>query len=78
MNRLTNCVSVNGYQVSYAFTPTGQRQSMIDPSGSTAYGYDLRDRLKTKTVSWNSGPSVSLNYAYDFNGNVTNIWATTG
>jgi len=78
MNRLTNCVSVNGYQVSYAFTQTGQRQSMNDPSGLTAYGYDLRDRLQTKTVSWNSGPSVSLNYGYDFNGNVTNIWATNG
>jgi RHS repeat-associated protein len=78
MNRLTNCASVNGYQVSYAFTLTGQRQLMIDPSGLTAYGYDLSDRLQTKTMSWNSGPSVSLNYAYDFNGNVTNIWATNG
>jgi YD repeat-containing protein len=30
MNRLTNQISVNGYQVSYTYTPTGQRQSMID------------------------------------------------
>ncbi len=70
MNRLTNQASVNGYNVSYTYTPTGQRAGMTDASGATAYSYDNRDRLALKTVNWNGGPSVSLNYGYDANGNV--------
>jgi RHS repeat-associated protein len=30
-----------------------------------------------KTVNWNQGPGVSLNYGYDANGNVTNLWSGT-
>ncbi len=76
MNRLTNQASVDGYNVSYAYTPTGQRAGMTDASGATAYSYDNRDRLALKTVNWNGGPSVSLNYGYDANGNVTGIWSS--
>jgi RHS repeat-associated protein len=78
VNRLTNCSSINGYNVRFAYSPTGQRTSMVDASGTTTYGYDIRDRLLSKTNSWNSGPTVVLNYGYDANGNVTNIWATNG
>jgi RHS repeat-associated protein len=78
LNRLTNQSSVNGYQVSYAYDPaTGQRVRTTDGSGVTAYGYDRRDRLVLKTVNWNQGPGVSLNYGYDANGNVTNLWSGT-
>jgi YD repeat-containing protein len=78
LNRLTNQISVNGYQVSYAYDPaTGQRVRMTDGSGVAAYGYDRRDRLVSKTVNWNHGPGVSLNYGYDANGNVTNLWSGT-
>ena len=78
LNRLTNQSSVNGYQVSYAYDPaTGQRVRTTDGSGVTAYGYDRRDRLVLKTVNWNQGPGVSLNYGYDANGNVTNLWSDT-
>jgi YD repeat-containing protein len=78
LNRLTNQISVNGYQVSYAYDPaTGQRVRMTDGSGVTAYGYDRRDRLVLKTVNWNQGPGVSLNYGYDADGNVTNLWSGT-
>jgi len=83
LSRLTNSSSINGYRVAYTYTPTGQRGSMIDPSGSTAYTYDNRDRLITKVVNWTntavspSQLSVSLNYLYDANGNVTNLWSST-
>ena len=78
MNRLTNRASVNGYKVSYTYNPaTGQRQTMTDSSGTTSYSYDNRDRLQLKTVAWVGGPSVSLNYRYDANGNLTNLWSST-
>lgn len=78
MNRLTNQTSINGYQVSYTYTPTGQRSSMIDPSGTNSYTYDKRDRLLIKTVNWIGGPGIiSLYYAYDANSNVTNLWSST-
>jgi YD repeat-containing protein len=78
LNRLTNQISVNGDQARYVYDPaTGQRVRMTDGSGVTAYGYDRRDRLVLKTVNWNQGPGVSLNYGYDANGNVMNLWSST-
>lgn len=80
MNRLTNRASVNGYVVSYTYNSTGQRATMTDPGGMTAYSYDNRDRMWLKTVNWGSSPvalSVSLNYRYDANGNLTNLWSST-
>jgi RHS repeat-associated protein len=77
LNRLTNRVSVNGYRVSYTYTLTGQRATMTDASGVTTYNYDVWDRLVLKTVSWNNGPTISLNYGYDVNGNVINIWSSS-
>ncbi len=79
MNRLTNRASVNGYQVSYTYTITGQRATMTDPSGSTSYSYDSRDRLTNKVVNWGNPVvlSVSLNHRYDANGNLTNLWSST-
>ena len=77
LNRLTNRASVNGYQASFAYSPTGQRTNMTDVSGTTAYGYDSRDRLTNKVVSWTGGPSIALSYLYDANGNVTNLWSNT-
>jgi RHS repeat-associated protein len=75
-NRLTNVASANGYQVSYSYSYTGQRLSMVDISGTTTYSYDVRDRLQLKTVAWSNGPSVSLNYTYDADGVVSNIWSS--
>jgi RHS repeat-associated protein len=77
VNRLTNCSSINGYHVRFAYSPTGQRTNLIDVSGTTTYAYDVRDRLVLKTNSWNNGPGIALNYSYDANGNVTNIWSST-
>ena len=79
MNRLTNRASVNGYQVSYIYSPTGQRATMTDPSGTTTCLYDNRDRLTNKVVNWGSPAqlSVALNYSYDANGNLVNLWSST-
>ena len=49
--------------------------SMIDLSGSNGYPYDSRDRLTQQVVSWTAGPVLSLNYRFDGNGNVTNLWS---
>jgi RHS repeat-associated protein len=77
MNRLTNRSSTNGFSVAYGYNVTGQRANMTDASGSYSYGYDNRDRLKLKTVSWAGGPAISLNYGYDLNGNLTNLWSSS-
>ena len=77
MKRLTNKASVFGYHVSFAHSPTGQRANMVDPSGSTAYLYDSRDRLTNKFVTFTGGPGVTLSYGYDVNGNVTTIASST-
>jgi RHS repeat-associated protein len=77
MNRLTNRASVNGYKASFAYSQTGQRTNMADASGTTSYSYDNRDRLQLKTVAWSGGPTRSLNYRFDANGNLTNLWSST-
>ncbi len=59
--------------VYYAYNILGLRTNMTDASGSTAYVYDNRNRLVQKTKSWGVALSVSLNYAYDINGNLTGI-----
>ncbi len=59
--------------VYYAYNILGLRTNMTDASGSTAYVYDDRNRLAQKTKSWGVALSVSLNYAYDANGNLTGI-----
>jgi RHS repeat-associated protein len=77
MNRLTNLSSANGYQTAFTYTPTGQRWTMTNASGLTSYYCDCRDRLTNKVVAWSGGPIMALNYAYDRNGDVTNIWSST-
>ena len=45
---------------------------MADPSGTTTYGYDNRDRLTSKAT-----PEGTLNYTYDLASNLT-VLSTTG
>lgn len=75
VNRSTNRTSVDGYHVSFAYNPTGQRTNMTGMSGSTSYALDILDRLTNKVVSFTDGPTISLNYRYDVSGSVTNIWS---
>ena len=51
VNRLTSKTpdtSLGEPAVSFTYTGTGKRASMIDASGTTTYTYDNQDRLKTK------------------------------
>jgi RHS repeat-associated protein len=73
MNWLTNRSSIGGYGISVGFSPTGVRTNIVDMSGTTIYVLDVRDRLKAKTNFFNGGPTLSLSYTNDANGNVTDI-----
>ncbi|HLJ86073.1 MAG TPA: RHS repeat-associated core domain-containing protein [Candidatus Angelobacter sp.] len=71
LNRLltkTPDPSLNQPAVSFIYTATGQRASMIDASGTTTYSYDNRDRLLSKAT-----PEGTLSYTYDAQGNVLTI-----
>jgi RHS repeat-associated protein len=60
MNRLLARTPTGETAVSYTYTPTGQRQTMTDGSGSTSYAYDNQNRLVSKTAS-----AGALSYTYD-------------
>jgi RHS repeat-associated protein len=51
--------------ITFTYTTTGRRASMTDPSGTTNYYYDSRDRLTTKAA-----PEGILTYSYDTAGNL--------
>ena len=72
LNRLTNKSSVNGYKTTFAYSPTSQRTSMTDASGTTSYTYDSRDRLQTKAT-----PQGTLTYTYDGFGNQATVQSAT-
>lgn len=72
MNRLLRKWSGSTLLESYAYTASGQRASRTDESGSYAWVYDLRDRVRT-----NSTPVGALYYGYDRNGNLTNLLSST-
>ena len=53
LNRLDTIspdASLNQPSILFTFTPTGQRASMSDGSGTTTYGYDAQDRLTSKAT----------------------------
>jgi RHS repeat-associated protein len=66
--RKTPDASLGQPPVIFTYTPSGQRASMQDASGSTTYSYDSRDRLLSKAT-----PQGTLSYSYDPAGNLTNI-----
>jgi RHS repeat-associated protein len=72
LNRLLSKVpdpSLGESTISFTYTPTGQRLSIVDASGTTNYSsYDNRDRVLTKAT-----PEGTLNYTYDAHGNVLTI-----
>ena len=71
VNRLTRKTpdgSLGQPPVVFSYTPSGQRASMQDASGTTTYSYDNRDRLLSKAT-----PQGTLNYSYDPAGNLTSI-----
>lgn len=68
LNRLTSRVTPGEPAVSFAYTATGKRATMVDGSGTTTYAYDAMDRLATKAT-----PEGTLNYGYDAASNVASI-----
>ena len=54
--------------VNFGYTATGQRQFMVDASGTTNYTYDLRNRLTSKAT-----PQGTLSYTYDKAGNLLSL-----
>jgi RHS repeat-associated protein len=71
LNRLlrkTPHASLNEPVVNFTYTPTGQRATMVDGSGTTTYTYNNRDRLTSKST-----PQGTLSYTYDAVGNVLSL-----
>jgi RHS repeat-associated protein len=57
--------------VGFTYTATGRRLTATDSRGTTAYSYDVRDRLKSLTYP----DGRSLGYDYDPQGNRTKLTA---
>ncbi len=55
--------------VSYTYSPTDQRLTMTDGTGTTSYAYDNRDRLAGVT----NGGGATVGYGYDGVGNVVSL-----
>lgn len=73
LSRTSNHNNAAASNVSFTYTVSGQRESMIDATGTTAYGYDHRDRLETKTT-----PQGTITYEYeDASGLLTGMHTNT-
>ena len=71
MSRLiskTPDASLSEPNVTFTYTPSGQRATMTDASGLTTYNYDVQDRLTSKET-----PQGTLTYTYDAAGNVLTL-----
>lgn len=66
-------VSLGESTVTYTYTPTGQRESMIDGTGTTTYTYDSQGRLTSQT-----SPRGTLNYTYDESGKLKTLRSSHG
>jgi RHS repeat-associated protein len=76
LNRLTARIpdpSLSEPTVTFTYTPTNKRATMLDGSGQTTYTYDTLDRLTTKVT-----PEGSLFYGYDGVGNLASISSNHG
>jgi RHS repeat-associated protein len=54
--------------ITFTYTPTGRRSTMVDSSGTTTYTYDARDRRLTKQA-----PQGTLTYTYDAATNLASV-----
>ena len=68
LSRLLSSATPGETTVKFAYTLTGQRQSMTDASGTTTYSYDSLDRLTAKAT-----PEGALSYTYYPAGQVETI-----
>ena len=65
LNRLIGVSYADGKNVTYAYDADGNRASMVDSHGTTAYSYDALDRLTN--VAFSGGKAVT--YGHDAVGN---------
>ncbi|MCP3996209.1 MAG: hypothetical protein GY722_14285, partial [bacterium] len=72
--RLTRRAYSDGSDVTFTYTPTGQRETVTDSRGTTTYIYDPRDRLTEKI----DPTGYRLGYTYDPQGNRDSLTATVG
>jgi RHS repeat-associated protein len=68
LNRMVKGTYGDGKAVTYGFDQDGKRTSMTDWRGSTAYSYDVLDRLLSV-----AGPAGTTQYGYDAAGNRTTL-----
>jgi YD repeat-containing protein len=59
--------------VSFSYTATGRRKTMLDVTGTTNYTYDNRDRLQSKAT-----PFGTVSYTYDLAGNMKTLASSNG
>lgn len=55
--------------MTYTYDSRGLRESMVDGSGTTSYGYDSLDRLTSKR----DGAGHVVGYRYDLGSNVEQV-----
>ncbi len=60
--------SFNANPITFSYFPSGLRQTMADPSGTTTYTYDNRNRLTSKVT-----PFGTLSYTFDAAGNLLTL-----
>jgi YD repeat-containing protein len=59
--------------VSYGYDAAGNRTSMTDGSGSTAYAYDQLSRMTSETRTITGAGSYALSYGYNLGNELTSI-----
>lgn len=59
---------MNETTITFTYTPTGKRASMVDASGTTSYTYNNRDHVLTKDT-----PEGNPTYTYDAHENLLTI-----
>ena len=64
LNRVLSIAYADHKNVAYSYDTDGNRTSMVDWTGTTAYGYDALDRLASVTFPGNK----TVAYSYDANG----------
>ncbi|MGA1842202.1 MAG: putative Ig domain-containing protein [bacterium] len=73
-NRLFLKTYPDGSSVSFTYTKTGQRETILDPRGLTTFVYDERDRLLQST----DPDGTVISYTYDDAGNRTSVTVPSG